>query len=316
MRKATIVSVIAISLLRFAFLVCRRRTLAAAMESAPKNVPFTKTSRRSFSKSCAECHRAGEVAPFSVMSYKDARPWAKSIREKVASREMPPWHADPNHGEWLNDRRLTQAEISSIVAWVDGGALEKAIRKTPTAPKFVDGWTIGQPDETFSITEQSVPATGVIPYKYLTVPTNLKDRWITDAEIRLLSRSAVHHVIVFIQDPKNLARVDGNLLAGVAPGGAAGQIPTRLRQKIPAGARLIFQMHYTPNGEATKDVTTIGLKYAKEPPKHQVLTRPVLVPTTNPRGRGEPRGQIELRVQRGRASDQPDAAHAFARQGF
>jgi hypothetical protein len=277
MRKATIVSVIAISLATICLLSLPATNADSGDKSAPKDVTFTKDVAPIFFKNCAECHRAGEVAPFSVMGYKDARPWAKSIREKVASREMPPWHADPNHGEWLNDRRLTQAEISTIVAWVDGGAKEGDPKDMPAAPKFIDGWTIGQPDETFSIAEQSVPATGVVPYKYLTVPTNLKeDRWITDAEIRSTGRSAMHHVIVFIQDPKNPASVDGNLLAGVAPGEQPARYRPGFGKKIPAGARLIFQMHYTPNGEATKDVTTIGLKYAKERPKHQVLTRPVL----------------------------------------
>jgi hypothetical protein len=244
---------------------------------AAKNVTFTKDVAPIFFKSCAECHRPGEIAPFSLMSYKDARPWAKSIREKVVSREMPPWHADPNHGEWLNDRRLSQSEIETIVSWVDGGAKEGDLKDMPAAPKFVEGWGIGKPDETFSIPEQSVPATGVVKYIYLRVPTNFKeDRWVTAAEIRSTARSAVHHVIVFIQDPKTPARVDGNLLVGTAPGEQPAVYRPGTARRIPANATLIFQMHYTPNGTATKDITTVGLKYAKEPPKHQIFTRPVL----------------------------------------
>ena len=248
-----------------------------AKPSAPKTVTFTKDVAPIFYKSCAECHRSGEIGPFSVMSYKDVRPWAKSIREKVLSREMPPWHADPNHGDWVNDRRLSQREIETIVAWVDGGTKEGNARDLPPAPKYVAGWNIGQPEETFSIPEQVVPATGVVAYKYLLVETNFtEDRWVTAAEIRSTGRAAVHHVIVFIQDPKNPTRTDGNLLAGFAPG----EQPTIYRpgfaKKVPAGAKLRFQMHYTPNGAETKDVTTIGLKFSKEAPKHQVLTRPVL----------------------------------------
>ncbi len=242
-----------------------------------KNVTFTKDVAPIFFKQCAECHREGEVAPFSVMSYKDVRPWAKSIREKVASREMPPWHADPDHGEWLNDRRLAQAEIDTIIAWVNGGAKEGDPKDLPPAPKFTDGWAIGKPDETFSIPEQSIPADGVIKYQYFDVPTNFKeDRWITAAEIRSTGRSAVHHVIVFISDPNGAARGDGNLLAGFAPGEQPTRFQPGMAKKVPAGAKLRFQMHYTPNGVATKDATTIGLIYAKETPKHHVLTRPVL----------------------------------------
>ncbi|HEY8460518.1 MAG TPA: thiol-disulfide isomerase [Blastocatellia bacterium] len=276
MKKALMISTVVISVAAI-YLFTSPTTSAGGDKSAPKNVTFNKDVAPIFFKSCAECHRAGEAAPFSTLSYKDVRPWAKSIREKVTSREMPPWHADPNHGEWLNDRRLTEAEIATIVAWVDGGAKEGEPKDLPPAPKFTDGWTIGEPDETFSIPEQSIPATGVVPYKYLSVATNLKeDRWITDAEIRSTGRSAVHHVIVFIQDPNRPASATGNLLAGVAPGEQPARYRPGFGKKIPAGAKLIFQMHYTPNGQETKDVTTIGLKYAKEPPKHQILTRPVL----------------------------------------
>jgi hypothetical protein len=277
MKKAMMVSVVAISLAAICLFALPATNANGGDKPAPKNVTFTKDVAPIFFKKCADCHRAGEIAPFSALSYKDVRPWAKSIREKVASREMPPWHADPNHGEWLNDRRLAQADIDTIVAWVDGGAKEGDPKDLPPAPKFPDGWTIGEPDETFSIPEQAIPATGVIPYKYIEVPTNLKeDRWITDAEIRSTGRAAMHHVIVFIMDPNKPTNGDGNLLAGVAPGEQPARYRPGFGKKIPAGAKLRFQMHYTPNGEATKDVTTIGLKYAKEPPEHQILTRPVL----------------------------------------
>lgn len=246
-------------------------------KSAAKDVTFSKDVAPIFYRTCSECHRAGEVAPFSVMSYKEIRPWAKSIREKVISREMPPWHADPKHGDFINDRRLTQAEIDTITAWVDGGAREGNPKDMPKAPTFVEGWSIGQPDQTFSIPEQSVPAEGVVKYQYLTVPTNFtEDMWVTAAEIRSTGRAAVHHVIVFIQEPNNKARTEGNLLAGFAPGEQPTRFPAGYAKKVPAGSKLMFQMHYTPNGTATKDVTTIGLRYAKEPPKHQIFTRPVL----------------------------------------
>jgi mono/diheme cytochrome c family protein len=277
MRKVTMIPVFAVSLAVICLFTLPATNGASDSKGAAKNVTFTKDVAPIFFKQCAECHREGEIAPFSALSYKDVRPWAKSIREKVVSREMPPWHADPSHGEWLNDRRLTEQQIDTIVAWVDGGAKEGNLKDLPPAPKFTEGWGIGRPDETFSIPEQSIPATGVIAYKYLTVPTNFKeDRWVTAAEIRSTGRAAMHHVIVFIQDPNKPASLDGNLLAGVAPG----EQPTRFQpgygRKIPAGAKLIFQMHYTPNGVATKDVTTIGLKYAKEQPKHQILSRPVM----------------------------------------
>ena len=242
-----------------------------------KQVTFARDVAPIVFKSCAECHRPGEVAPMSLLTFKDVRPWAKSIREKVIKREMPPWHADAQYGQWHNDRRLSQSEVETIVAWVDGGSKEGDPKDLPSAPKFIEGWRIGQPDETFSIPEQAVPAEGVVAYQYLTVPTNFKeDRWITAAEIRSTGRSAVHHVIVFVQDPGGSGRTDGNLLAGTAPGEQPTQFREGYGKKIPAGARLIFQIHYTPNGVAARDVTTVGLIYAKQPVKHPVLTRPIM----------------------------------------
>ncbi len=246
-------------------------------KSAAKNVTYSKDVAPILYKTCSECHRPGEIAPFSVMSYKEVRPWAKSIREQVVSREMPPWHADPNHGVWENDRRLSKAEIDTIIAWVEGGAVEGNPKDLPAAPKFESGWAIGTPDKTFSIPEQSIPADGVVKYQYLTVPTNFtEDMWVTAAEIRSTGRAALHHVIVYIQEPGNQGRTDGNLLAGFAPGEQPAKYRADMAKKIPAGSKLMFQMHYTPNGEATKDVTTIGLRFAKETPKHQIFTRPVL----------------------------------------
>jgi mono/diheme cytochrome c family protein len=275
MRKIMMISAVA----AFVAAICLFTLPTINANNTVKDVTFTKDVAPIFFKSCAECHRAGEIAPFSMMSYKDVRPWAKSIREKVVSKEMPPWHADPAHGQWLNDRRLTQQQIDTIIAWVDGGVKEGNPKDLPPAPKFTEGWTIGTPDETFSIPEQPIPAEGVIKYQYFSVPTNFKeDHWITAAEIRSTGRSAVHHVIVFVQDPNSAtsANTGGNLLAGVAPGEQPARFLPGMGKKIPAGAKLIFQMHYTPNGKATTDVTTIGLKYAKEPLKHHIQTRPVL----------------------------------------
>lgn len=253
--------------------------VSANNDKSAKPVTFNKDVAPIFFAKCAECHRTGEVAPFSVLSYKDARPWAKSIREKVLDKTMPPWHADPNHGSFKNDRRLTQAEIDTIVAWVEQGAKEGNAKDLPPAPKYVDGWTIGKPDQTFSIPEQTFVTEGVEKYRYIQVATNFtEDKWIQAAEIRSSGRNAVHHVIVFVNAPGSTGTADGNLLAGFAPGEQPTAFPLGFGKKIPAGAKLTFQMHYTPNGKDTKDISTIGLIYAKELPKHEVKTRPVMNP--------------------------------------
>jgi hypothetical protein len=156
-----------------------------------------------FFNKCTECHRPGEIAPMSLLSYKEARPWARSIREKVMSREMPPWHADPSHGEFANDRSLTKKELDTIAAWVDGGAKEGNPRDAAAAPAYVDGWSIGKPDLVLTMPrEVTVEATGPDEYQYFMVPVPFnEDRYIQAVEVRPGNRKVVHHIVVFAQPP-------------------------------------------------------------------------------------------------------------------
>jgi len=269
MMKATILLSVGVVLL-----VMSGPTVTTSNEN---NVTFTKDVAPIFYKNCTGCHRPGEIAPMSLLTYNDARPWAKSIREKVANRDMPPWHADPKYGEWRNDRRISQEAINTILAWVNNGAKEGDPKDLPPMPEYTPGWKIGKPDQTFSAPEQSVPAEGVVDYQYLSVPTNFKeDRWITSAEIRSSAHTVVHHVIVFVQEPGATSRLQGKLLVGFAPGEDPAVFRAGFGRKIPAGSNLLFQIHYTPNGTAMKDTTTVGLIYAKTPVEHTVVTRPVL----------------------------------------
>ncbi|HKQ90499.1 MAG TPA: DUF3471 domain-containing protein [Blastocatellia bacterium] len=184
---------------------------------ASKQITFTKDIAPILFKNCAVCHRPDDVAPFSVLSYKDARPWAKSIREKVASREMPPWGADPRHGEFSNDTRLKQGEIDTIVAWVDGGANEGAPKDLPPAPDFSDAWLVGKPDVKLTMPEEfTLDARGTDDYIYFRVPTKFaEDKWVQAAEFRPGNKRVVHHAVVFVETPqmieaaKTMARRSG-----------------------------------------------------------------------------------------------------------
>ncbi len=168
---------------------------------APK-VTFSKDVAPIFNKSCTECHRPGEAAPFSTLTYKDVRPWAKSIKEKIVSRVMPPWHADPHFGQFANDRKLSQKEVDTIVAWVDGGALEGNPKDMPKTPTFVAGWNIPQPDIIFPITEEYSYKPGSDEYQYFDVPTNFtEDKYIQYAEARPTNPKIVHHILAFIVPP-------------------------------------------------------------------------------------------------------------------
>ena len=157
-----------------------------ASGSSAAKVTFTKDVAPILYNRCVECHRAGEVAPMALITYNQTRPWAKSIKQKVVDRSMPPWLAAPENTHFKNTRRLSQNEIDTIVAWVDAGAPKGKDKVLPAPPKFEQGWAIGKPDAVISLDQDvAVPAEGVIPYKYFTVQTNFEeDKWIQAAEIR------------------------------------------------------------------------------------------------------------------------------------
>lgn len=249
-------------------------TGASAISNPAAAVTFSKDVAPIFYKNCAYCHRPGEIAPMSLMTYKDARPWAKSIREKVLDGTMPPWHADPHYGSFKNDRRLSKTDVDKIIAWVDGGAQEGTQKDLPPAPQFTEGWQIGKPDVVLSMTkEYEVPAEGVVNYQYFLVPTGFtEDKWIQAAEVRPGNRAVVHHVIVFVVGPE-AARQRGGLfrqgvvegLAGTAPGEAPMVLPDGVGRLVKAGSMLVLQMHYTPNGTAQKDRTSVGIIFSRKP---------------------------------------------------
>ncbi|MBS1789816.1 MAG: cytochrome c [Acidobacteria bacterium] len=245
------------------------------ISSAPT---FSKDIAPIFFKNCAECHRPGEIAPMSLMSYKEVRPWAKAIREKVVSREMPPWHADPNYGHWANDKRMSQKDVDTIVAWVDGGTKEGDPKDLPAAPKFAQGWQIGEPDITFQMPEEfTVPAEGTVPYMYFTVPSGFtEDKYIAAMEARAGDLSVVHHIVVYVRDPKDRAPkrqdIGTGLLGALSPGNTPFIAQPGTAKLIKAGSQIVFQMHYTPSGKVTRDRSIIGLKFAKGPVNKIITT--------------------------------------------
>ncbi len=174
-----------------------------------REVTFSKDVAPIFFSKCADCHRPNDIAPMSLLSYKDARPWARSIKEKVLSREMPPWSPDPRYGEFSNDCRLPQSDIDTITAWVDQGAKEGNPKDLPAAPQsLTGGWQIGKPDVTLQIPEEWTVKPGD-PDNYINffVPTNFtEDTWVQAAEIQPGNRKVVHHVIAFVVTPQAMAK--------------------------------------------------------------------------------------------------------------
>lgn len=225
---------------------------------------------------CQACHRPGQVGGFSLLTYDDARRTSAMIAEVVESRRMPPWHADPRHGEFSNDRRLSPLDRAKLVAWAEAGA-PRGEGEEPAPRSFPEGWTIGEPDIVFEIPEPTtVPAQGTMPYVNVSVPTNFtEDVWVQAAEARPGDFGVVHHIIVFVEQPggRRGRGFDGlGHLCGYAPGDMPSVYPPGTAKRIPAGSTLRFQLHYTPNGVATTDRSKVGFVLAKEPPEREALT--------------------------------------------
>ena len=206
-----------------------------------------------------------------LLTYREARPWAKAIKSALLSGKMPPWQADPRYGSFTNDPSLAPGEKETLVAWVDDGAPEGNPADAPPPAAFTDGWQIPKPDLVLEMPEPfDVPAKGVLNYQYIPVPTHFtEDKWVQAVEVRPSERSVVHHAIVVVDDGSGLE--NEQYLAGYAPGMSPQIWKPGQARLIKAGSTLVFQMHYATNGKAARDRTKIGLIFAKQPPVEQVV---------------------------------------------
>jgi mono/diheme cytochrome c family protein len=251
----------------------------AAKQPARKDVTYTKHVASILQERCQACHRPEQAAPFALMNYDDAVKHARMIKEVTTQRRMPPWHADPRYGHFSNNRRLTQAEIDTLAAWVDAGTPRGEDKDLPKPIPWVKGWKIGKPDLVIQMPEEfEVPATGVLSYKHFTVDPGFKeDVWVEKAEARPGPGSAgvVHHVVVYVLKPgqKQPFQEDGTLsiLVGWAPGDLGLVCPPGVGLRIPKGSRLMFELHYTPNGTPIRDRSSVGITFAKKTPPRELF---------------------------------------------
>lgn len=211
-----------------------------------------------------------------LVSYQDARPWAKAIREAVRTRKMPPWFADPCCGKFSNDRSLTQSEISTLAQWVDQGAIDGDKRDAPPPKNWPTGWNIPGPDAVFEIPPFDVPPTQAIEYQYFAVHTQFKeDKWVQAVEVRPGARKVIHHAVVYIREPGSTwtsGPTKADILQVYAPGTAPEVWAPGMAKLIPAGSDLVFEIHYTPDGKPERDRTKVGLVFAPSSPQKRVLT--------------------------------------------
>lgn len=226
---------------------------------------YTKDIAPIFNRRCVECHRDGELAPFTLTSYDDIIGWEDTICEVIEDNRMPPWFANPEHGKFKNDCRLSEAEKETVFQWVDNGMPEGDPADLPEPPKFDQGWRIPKPDQVFYMRDKpfKVKAQGTIDYKHFYVdPGWTEDKYISAAEARPDNKSVVHHILVYVIPPGDRQRQGlGDVLVGYAPGSTPVLLEEGVAMKVPAGSQLEFEMHYTPNGYEEEDRSYAGVKF-------------------------------------------------------
>ena len=252
--------------------------------AAPNAATFNKDVLPILQKNCQGCHRPGEVAPMSLLSYAEARPWAKAIKAAVVTKKMPPWFADPRYGHFSDERTLSASEIATLASWADNGAPEGDAKDKPAPVSFPEGWNI-KPDMIVEMpTEFKLPATGAIEYQYMLVKANFpEDVWVSAAEMRPGNPKVVHHGEVWVLPPGS------KWMAGATPGvaypqsamektllddtdilgkfnpniGAQNFVFGDSAKFVPKGSDLVFEIHYTAMGQPTTDRTKVGIVFAK-----------------------------------------------------
>ena len=310
-------------LIGFAFLCVS--PMASEQAAAPSTVPtYYRDVRPILQEHCQVCHRTGGISPMAFETYENTRDFAGAIREATRNRSMPPWFAEKGIGKFSNDPSLNDEEIALLAAWAAAGAPAGNPLDAPAPKKWSNRWTIPAPDMEIKMAEPvSIPAAGDVDYTYEILPTHFKQgRWVQAAEILPGLPEHVHHAVVYVRPPdspwlrhapvgkpftaetlsspedkKDAMWTDSDVLLVYAPGSTPDNWPHGMAKFIPAGSDLVFQMHYTTNGNAGMDVTAIGLIFAKEPPEKRVLTLQLtndhfVIPPGAPDYRVEARGTL------------------------
>ena len=273
---------------------------------------------------CQSCHRAGEMAPMPLETYAQVRPFAKLITKVTRARSMPPWFADPCCQHFANDPSLSDNQIKIIAKWADANAPAGDWKQAPNPPVWTTGWNIQRPDVVLKMpVPKRLPASGDVPYQYIILPTHFKeDHWVRMSEIRPSNRMVVHHAVAYIREPgstwlsgtpvatpfsaddltdpearREAMWTTSDILLVYAPGSTPDQWPDDYAKLIPAGSDIVLQMHYTSQGAAMQDQTSIGLVFAKHAPTKRVLTLQLtndrfVIPPGDPDHRVEVHGSI------------------------
>ena len=313
-------------MIRFAFPAA---LLVSALAAAPAT--FHKDVLPILQARCKACHRAGEIGRMPLLTYQQARPWAKAIKEAVLIRRMPPWFANPGHGKFSNDRSLSAADIETLAAWADGGAPEGSPKDAPPPRRFIQGWNLPQPPDIVLEMPRAfqVPPSGRVEYTYIVMPLNFaEDKWVQMAEARPGNGKVVHHMTAYIRDPDSkwlrgeaepgvaftppkqypngrprtdLGGMGNEILFFYVPGYDPAIYAPGQAKRVRAGSDLVLEMHYSPNGKEESDRSRVGIVFAKEPVKERVI----LVNTAN----------MRLAIPAGAPDHRVDASFNFNNEG-
>jgi hypothetical protein len=265
------------------------QSVGAGAQGGPGEATFYRDVLPVLQDNCQTCHRPGEMAPMSFMTYEETRPWARAIGQAVSNRQMPPWFADTGHRPFLNDRTLSERELHTLIGWIEGGAPAGDPADAPARRTWVDGWNL-EPDMIVEMpVDFPVPAEGTINYQNVKVKVDFpEDVWVTAAEMRAGNREVVHHMRANVIPPDaeymkdaeyGVAYENGDpilgerdprvdLLGKYNPGlGAQDFAVFESAKFVPAGSDIVFNLHYTAVGKATTDRSRVGLVFSKEPPR-------------------------------------------------
>ncbi len=234
---------------------------------ADSKVTFSRDVAPILQANCVECHRPGEIGPFALKDYDEVAGWGEMIAEVVRDNRMPPWHADPAHGKFANERRLSDRDKKTLFTWVENGCPEGDPADLPPQRTFTAGWQLSrEPDLVIAMPEPfQVPADAGkrgVPYQFFKIPTDFaEDKWVDGMEVQPGNRAVVHHTIAYAEPPGG-SRRNWIFLAAYVPGLRLDPMPPGAAKRIPAGSSIIFEQHYTPNGSEQTDVTSIGFTFA------------------------------------------------------
>ncbi|MFO1096176.1 MAG: redoxin domain-containing protein [Planctomycetaceae bacterium] len=250
------------------------------------DVTYSNQIARLFNQRCVDCHREGEIGPFSLTTYEEAAGWGEMIAEVVRDQRMPPWHADPHYGQFANARRLTDEERGLIETWVKNGCPQGNPSDLPEPPSFTEGWQLPRaPDAVYAMADKpfEVPADGGkdgVRYQRFEVDPKLtEDKWFNASEVQPSARSVVHHIIVYAKPPNSKKRGDRMFLTAYVPGLRLSGLPEGSAKRIPAGYTFLFEIHYTPDGTPHEDMSRAAFCWVDPATiKNEVVTTEVVKP--------------------------------------